>query len=134
LFATFKVGGAATFPNLIAILSGLNETYVYKNFDLQKNGEIEKVPLIWNDFNRNSFVTALAEDQCWIETFEYCKRGFEKQPTNFHLRPATVAAEKNLNVTKKEGMVYCLGYQHYLDFISQYLLDFATQFEKDKFL
>jgi hypothetical protein len=117
----------------MAILSGYNLTYINSNFNLKERHEIEKIPFVWNNFNQNGYVTAYAEDQSEIGTFDYCKKGFEKPPTNFYLRPFAMAIEKNLNKTKKADMIYCLGYQHAADFIYQNMLDFGTQFNNDSF-
>uniref|UniRef100_A0A8D8D653 (northern house mosquito) hypothetical protein n=1 Tax=Culex pipiens TaxID=7175 RepID=A0A8D8D653_CULPI len=120
-----------TYPNLMAILTGYNNTLAYDVCNPRKVGQLETCPFLWKYFADSGYVTAYAEDEASINTFNYHKFGFVKQPTDYYLRPMALAAEKNLVKKLKNSLTFCLGYQHYADFIYQYALDFAT-FYKDE--
>ncbi|XP_065079826.1 uncharacterized protein LOC135702712 isoform X2 [Ochlerotatus camptorhynchus] len=120
-----------TFPNLMAILTGYNSSLAYDTCNPRKVGQLETCPFVWNMFANSGYVTAYAEDEASINTFNYHKYGFVKPPTDYYLRPMALAAEKNLVKKTKNSLTFCLGYQNYADFIYQYALDFAT-FYKDE--
>ncbi|XP_021696525.1 uncharacterized protein LOC5564096 isoform X2 [Aedes aegypti] len=120
-----------TFPNLMAILTGYNSTLAYDKCNPRKVGQLETCPFVWNMFTNSGYVTAYAEDEASINTFNYHKYGFVKPPTDYYLRPMALAAEKNLVKKTKNSLTMCLGYETYADFIYKYALDFAT-FYKDE--
>ncbi|XP_058836492.1 uncharacterized protein LOC131693036 isoform X2 [Topomyia yanbarensis] len=120
-----------TYPNLMAILTGYNNTLAYDVCNPRKVGQLETCPFIWNYFADSGYATAYAEDEASINTFNYHKFGFVKQPTDYYLRPIALAAEKHLTKKTKNSLTFCLGYQNYADFIYQYALDFAD-FYKDE--
>lgn len=120
-----------TFPNLMAILTGYNSSLAYNTCNPRKVGQLETCPFVWNMFTNSGYVTAYAEDEASINTFNYHKYGFVKPPTDYYIRPMALAAEKNLVKKMKNSLTFCLGYQNYADFIYQYALDFAT-FYKDE--
>ncbi|XP_055630168.1 uncharacterized protein LOC129770974 isoform X2 [Toxorhynchites rutilus septentrionalis] len=120
-----------TYPNLMAILTGYNNTLAYDVCNPRKVGQLETCPFLWNNFTQSGYVTAYAEDEASINTFNYHKHGFVQQPTDYYLRPIALAAEKYLTKKTKNSLTFCLGYQNYADLIYQYALDFAT-FYKDE--
>ncbi|XP_055538592.1 uncharacterized protein LOC129726053 isoform X1 [Wyeomyia smithii] len=120
-----------TYPNLMAILTGYNSSLAYGLCNPRQVGQLETCPFMWNYFADSGYVTAYAEDEASINTFNYHKFGFVKQPTDYYLRPIALAAEKYLTKKTKNSLTFCLGYQNYADFIYQYALDFAS-FYKDE--
>lgn len=120
-----------TYPNLMAILTGYNNTLAYDVCNPRKVGQLETCPFLWKYFADSGYVTAYAEDEASINTFNYHKYGFVKQPTDYYLRPIALAAEKNLVKKMKNSLTFCLGFQHYADFIYQYALDFATYYKEE---
>jgi hypothetical protein len=123
-----------TFPNLMAILTGYNNTLSYnKCKPYSSTGELEKCPFIWKYFEESGYVTSFAEDEAEISTFNYKKNGFMNQPTTHYFRPFAIAAEKYLKIKLKHSMTFCLGYQNYADFIYQYAVDYATAYRNDPF-
>lgn len=97
-----------TFPNCMALLSGLNLKQVYSQCHPREIGKLDKCPMIWYDFGELGYVTAYAEDWASISTFNYMKKGFQKPPTDYYFKPYVEAAE-SLNVSEKDGMLYCSG-------------------------
>lgn len=122
-----------TFPNLLAILTGLNNTHVFERYNPKKPGLLDKCPLLWNDFRKLGYVTAYAEDETSISTFNYLKMGFTKQPTDYYLRPFLMAAEKKLPIKTKSGLTYCIGYKHSADYIMDYALELGIRYKNDPY-
>jgi len=122
-----------TFPNLMAILTGFNQSYSYEACNPKKIGNLDNCPFIWKHFQNSGYVTAYAEDEAKIGTFNYHKYGFLHQPTTHYFRPFSIAAEKYLKIKYKSSLKFCLGFKNYADFIYRYALDFATVYKNDPF-
>ncbi|KAG5678026.1 hypothetical protein PVAND_007734 [Polypedilum vanderplanki] len=122
-----------TFPNLMAILVGFNQTYAYDQCNPKAVGTLDKCPFVWKSFENAGYVTGYAEDEAKIGTFNYHKYGFLSQPSTHYFRPFALAAEKYLKIKYKSSLKFCLGFQNYADFIYQYALDFATAYKNDPF-
>ncbi|KAJ6643681.1 hypothetical protein Bhyg_08646, partial [Pseudolycoriella hygida] len=120
-----------TYPNLMAILVGYNNTLAYDECQPTIPGKLETCPFIWQSFRDAGYVTAYGEDEAKISTFNYHKTGFVVPPTDFYLRPYMMAAEKNLHTKLKHSLTLCLGYKHSTDHIYDYALDFATTYKND---
>ncbi|KFB52975.1 AGAP006068-PC-like protein [Anopheles sinensis] len=122
-----------TYPNLMAILTGYNNSLAYTICNPKEVGKLDDCPFMWKYFADNGYATAYAEDEASINTFNYHKYGFVAQPTDHYFRPVALAAEKNLSKKMKNSLTFCLGYQHYADHIYQYALDFASQYRNDPY-
>lgn len=122
-----------TFPNLMAILTGYNQSSSYEYCDPKKVGKLDKCPFMWKHFLNSGYATGYAEDEAKIGTFNYHKYGFLQQPTSHYFRPFAMAAEKYLKIKFKSSLKFCLGFQNYADFIYQYAVDFATAYKNDPF-
>ncbi|XP_076266382.1 uncharacterized protein LOC143200037 isoform X1 [Rhynchophorus ferrugineus] len=97
-----------TFPNLMAILTGYNQTMSYKICNPKASGFLDKCPMLWYNYRNFGYITAYAEDEASISTFNYKKKGFVMPPTDYYFRPYIMATEKLAKVTLN-GMTYCTG-------------------------
>ena len=86
--------GDNTFPNVMAILTGFNESYAYSKCDPKKLNKLDHCPMIWFDFKKLNYITGYAEDEAWINTFNYKKKGFTEPPTDYYFRPYIQGSEK----------------------------------------
>ncbi|CAG7724398.1 unnamed protein product, partial [Allacma fusca] len=86
--------GVNTFPNMMGVLGGM-ERYKYPCWARPKN-KFDDCPLIWKNFSRNNYITALIEDHAEIAIFNYIKTGFVEQPVDYYFRPISVAYKKKL--------------------------------------
>ncbi|XP_017103777.3 uncharacterized protein [Drosophila bipectinata] len=118
--------GDNTFPNLMAVLTGLNKTYAITRCRPDEVGGLDACPFIWKDFKAKGYTTAFAEDWSPFSTFDYLKRGFRVPPTDVYARPLVMAVEKELNATYESGMPHCLGRR----LASEYIYDLAVEFTK----
>lgn len=116
--------GDNTFPNLMAILAGKTWTDVYK-FCNPYNHTMNDCDIIWDKFSELGYITAYAEDQTNIGTFNYNRRGFGKAPTDFYFRPYAMAAE-SLPSHKRFGMYTCAGPETSGERIMNVAKDFAA--------
>ncbi|XP_063931698.1 uncharacterized protein LOC135143718 isoform X3 [Zophobas morio] len=118
-----------TFPNLMAILTGKTWIQVYDQCDPKKN-KINNCDIIWDKFNDLGYITAYAEDESSIGTFNYNRKGFGSPPTDFYFRPYMIAAE-NLPSIRRFGMHTCSGPETSGERIMNLAKDFAFSFEKN---
>ncbi|XP_056637211.1 uncharacterized protein LOC130445543 isoform X2 [Diorhabda sublineata] len=117
-----------TFPNLMAILTGLNNSRSYDICNPKIVGKLDKCPMIWYDFRKLGYVTAYAEDSGSINTFNYRKKGFAAQPVDYYFRPYVLGTER-LSKTSKDGIVYCTGPETAGERIMNLAKDFSTTFK-----
>ncbi|XP_063698161.1 uncharacterized protein LOC134829095 [Culicoides brevitarsis] len=112
-----------TFPNLMAILTGFNQTIACDVCNPQTQGKLDSCPIIWYKFRDQGYATAYAEDQRYIGTFNYLRAGFTSPPVDHYFRPFGIAAERFFSNNT------CLGYKHYGELIYQYAVDLAKQYK-----
>ncbi|KAL9902788.1 uncharacterized protein LOC119631943 isoform X2 [Glossina fuscipes] len=122
-----------TFPNLMAILTGLNKTTALKRCKPTVLHGLDNCNFIWHTFRKYGYVTAYAEDEASINTFNYLKVGFEQPPADYYLRPFLLSAEQHLQVKLKSNLIYCLGYQHSADYVYEYALELSRRYRNDTY-
>lgn len=120
--------GDNTFPNLMAIFTGKNESDAFATCNPRKIGLLDKCNFIFFNYSQAGYVTAYAEDEAKINTFNYRKKGFENPPTDYYLRPYALATEQ-LKIIKKDFMDYCVGPETYGERILNVAKDFAVTFK-----
>ncbi|XP_054081208.1 uncharacterized protein LOC105219069 [Zeugodacus cucurbitae] len=122
-----------TFPNLMAVLASYNLTTAEDKCRPTSVGGLNEpiCNFIWNNFKNYGYKTAYAEDCNGMSTFNYVKRGFLQQPTDYYLRPMLMALTKNLEIVEKYGLDFCVGRKHQAEYIFDFLLQFANTFPAD---
>ncbi|XP_008203577.1 uncharacterized protein LOC100121316 isoform X1 [Nasonia vitripennis] len=120
--------GDNTFPNLMAFLTGQNQTVAYSACKPKTPYGLDNCSLIWYNFRDAGYVTAYGEDHATISTFNYLKVGFVDPPTDYYLRPFVIASEKHLKTKQRFGAKYCTGPELNIDRIFDYAVDFAKSF------
>lgn len=120
--------GDNTFPNLMAIFTGKNESEAFRTCNPRKVGFLDKCNFIFFNYSEAGYITAYAEDEAKINTFNYRKKGFVNPPTDYYLRPYAIASEQ-LGIVKKDSMKYCVGPESYGERILNVAKDFATTFK-----
>lgn len=124
--------GDNTFPNLMAILTG-HSTEHLKSCWKSKKEELDNCPYLWKEFSNQSYITVYGEDQTSITTFNYNKKGFITQPTDYYLRPFLLAAEKKLSLKERDSMDVCLGPVSTADNLLKYLRDIVYTFRNSSY-
>lgn len=120
-----------TFPNLMAILTGMNQTRIFELCDptVIPMGEVERCNLIWKDYRDSGFVTSYAEDEADMNTFNLLKKGFKDEPTDYYYRSYIYSTEQYLKWTMVDDMRYCTGPESAGERILNIARDFASTFK-----
>lgn len=113
-----------TYPNLVPALTGLDESELASTCLPFKNSSYDRCHFIWDHFRRQGFKTVLSEDMASLGLFNYLRRGFEKQATDFNIRPVLLEMEAHISATKSTNTHLCLGSRRPVDII----LDYANRF------
>ena len=98
--------GDNTFPNLMAILTGMNVNQLCDTCFPSNYKKLDDCPFIWKNYSQRGYVTAYFEDEAYIGSFNYAKYGFLNAPTNYYGRPYMIAGQKLLSSTvsvEREG-------------------------------
>ena len=86
-----------TFVNIVPLLTGETpEALGYPDTGDFMEKPMDPLPLIWKNFSHYGYLTAFIEEVTDIGTFNYFKKGFTQQPTDYYLRPLAFAIEQNL--------------------------------------
>lgn len=80
-----------TFPNLTPLLTGHFISHYYNKSI--RNRYFDDLDFIWKNFSSIGYRTFYAEDAPDMATFNYAKRGFQYQPTDYFFRPFALAIE-----------------------------------------
>ncbi|XP_030377701.1 uncharacterized protein LOC115626460 isoform X2 [Scaptodrosophila lebanonensis] len=118
--------GDNTLPNLLALLTGRTPHQSLDICNVKKPGCFNQLVYLWNHFKNAGYLTAYAEDISSIDTFNYLKRGFDRQPVDFYLRPFMMTVELAMTTLKHFGYPFCIGRR--LSFY--YVYEFCEQMVK----
>lgn len=97
--------GDNTFPNLVALLTGM-EAYTQLKHPGTKGETFDDVQFIWDDFKRGGYLTLFAEDFPEYGVFNYLARGFRDPPTDFYFRPYCLAMENSFLARTSSNLCY----------------------------
>jgi hypothetical protein len=95
IFDHFNSAGFNTFPNIVPMLTGLieegsDELNLTKEMDFFRQMDStyhDHLPFIWQEYEKQNYVTIFQEDQPDIAIFNYYKNGFRYWPTSVYGRP-----------------------------------------------
>lgn len=113
-----------TYPNLIPALTGLDENELVSACIPNKNETFDRCHFIWDDYKAKNYTTAYVEDMASLGLFQYLRRGFAKQPTDYNIRPIIIEMERYVATLKNGNTHLCLGGRRTFDV----LLDYAEKF------
>ncbi|CAG9761090.1 unnamed protein product [Ceutorhynchus assimilis] len=119
-----------TFPNLMAIFTGYNQTTAYKICNPKAVGLLDNCSMLWYTYRDLGYVTGYGEDEAVISTFNYNKKGFLTKPTDYYFRPYIMATEK-LKKIIVSSMAYCTGPETAGERILNLVKDFAVTFKNN---
>lgn len=123
--------GDNTYPNLMAILTGYNNSWAWDKCIPWEEGALDKCPFIWKEYSQAGFVTGYIEDEPEIGTFNYRKKGFSTPPTDFYGRAGMIAAERKLPKVMHTNLAVCLGERSAADYVYHYGFDITETFKKE---
>jgi len=117
--------GDNTFPNMMALLSGIN---VHKRdnksntLSVHKPTYFDDIPIVWGSFRAGGYATMYNEDAPSLSVFNFRASGFKYQPTDYYVRPFWLAMNSINSFTSRDSRCYGNTPKHI------YLLDYIEQF------
>ncbi|CAG2184296.1 unnamed protein product, partial [Oppiella nova] len=79
----------------MAILTG-NFYNHYWNESMRNTKYFDDLPFIWKEFAKQNFMTTFIEDLPQYSLFNFNKKGFIGKPTDYYLRPVSLAINRQL--------------------------------------
>lgn len=113
-FKGFNKIGDNTYPNLMAMLAGLDVKNT--NCDPFVVGGLDQCYFVWNDYKKFGYATAYTEDFKQVSTFNYMKKGFKDPPVDYYGKTGTSALKEN-------GI--CAGDRQIVEYVYTHGVDFA---------
>ncbi|XP_018577786.1 uncharacterized protein LOC108916073 [Anoplophora glabripennis] len=119
-----------TFPNLIPVLVGMTEGELRNSCWTSNKDHFDKCPFIWNDYKAKGYTTVYGEDSSWMGLFNYQRKGFTKQPTDYgynffsRITEKEIGNEHSMNVDQCEGAR--MVYKDLLNYISKFVVTMDT--------
>ncbi|KAG5888318.1 hypothetical protein JTB14_001305 [Gonioctena quinquepunctata] len=119
--------GDNTFPNLMALMTGYSKAQLddFCNTSVKMNN----CRFVWDAFKNSGYVTAYAEDECCISTFNYDRLGFRDPPTDFYYHPYLLASE-TLPTVRRYDMTFCSGPETSAERMLNAAKDFSVTFDQ----
>lgn len=118
--------GDNTFPNLIPILTGKTIEELTDLCWKNSNTKFDKCPFLWKNYSGQGYLTAYAEDSSWMGLFNYQRRGFQAQPTDYYWRTFNYLAEKQLGHYKPYNAHLCIGPRETYKVLGEYVKKFIV--------
>lgn len=81
-----------SFVNVFPMWTGAHP----EELNIRTETKFDSIPLIFKDFESQGYLTTFIEDMPTYGFFSYFKSGFNKQPTNYYLRPMNLLVEKEV--------------------------------------
>lgn len=126
--------GDNTFPNMMALLSGIN---VHKRnnktnvVSVDKPTYFDDIPLVWDSFRESGYITMYNEDSPSMTIFNFHASGFKDPPTDYYVRPFWLAMNSIDNFNSKDSRCYGNTPKHL--YLLDYIEQFATQMKNHRY-
>ncbi|KAF5298404.1 hypothetical protein FQR65_LT01182 [Abscondita terminalis] len=121
-----------TFPNLVPVLTGLYQNELAKKCWHKHSDKFDNCNFIWNNYSSNGFATAFGEDATWMGIFNYVKRGFGKQPTDYYWGPFDSVAEKQIGNAHDMNVYQCIGSREVYRVLLDYMNNYVSSMDQNK--
>ncbi|KAH8328647.1 hypothetical protein KR067_012232 [Drosophila pandora] len=108
--------GVNTYPNLIALLTGLSAQEAYKL--ILRDKYMDRLPLIWKDFKKAGYNTSFGEDHARLSVFYFDQKGFENHTTDHNLHDF-MAELFLIRENSSLPLTYCIGERTFLDVLME---------------
>ncbi|KAH8263475.1 hypothetical protein KR044_009337 [Drosophila immigrans] len=121
-FWGFNKVGDNTFPNLVPLLSGLDdqELNISCVAPMATPG-YDACSFIWKRYKQAGYKTIFAEDVGLLGLFNFCRKGFRRAPTDYYLRPLVLEMEKRIAYRKDLNVNLCMGGRRTADVLMEYM-------------
>ncbi|XP_015929498.2 uncharacterized protein [Parasteatoda tepidariorum] len=114
-----------TFLNIVPMLTGHFVEY-YWNETVRDTFFFDNISLIWKDYAKQGYRTFFADDAPFNGIFNYFKRGFFREPTDYYYRPTALMIEQSeVRHAAKQYNSTCINSQLETDLMYDYLINFV---------
>ncbi len=118
-----------TYVNLVPMFAG---KFVEElPWDESSRKPFDEYNFIWKNFSAQGYRTLYAEDAPMIAIFNYAKEGFYKPPTDYYLRPFSLAMEDHGAIWRNNHD--CVGPKLETEVVLDYVHDFMKTFKQKPF-
>ncbi|KAF5293097.1 hypothetical protein FQA39_LY13707 [Lamprigera yunnana] len=121
-----------TFPNLLPVLTGSFESELKKKCWFKKSDKFDKCWFVWDDYSKNNYSTVFGEDSTWMGIFNYVKKGFGKQPTDYYWGPFDAVAEKEIGGEHRMNVFQCIGSREIYKVLLDYIMKYAQTMQRSE--
>ncbi|XP_030384445.1 uncharacterized protein LOC115631749 [Scaptodrosophila lebanonensis] len=134
-FWGFNKVGDNTFPNLVPLLSGLDEQElnISCTLPLTRAHYYDLCSFIWKRFKQAGYKTIYAEDVASLGLFNFDRSGFKRQPTDYYLRPMMLEMEKHIAYEHMVNVDVCMGGRRTADVLLEYIRKFLPRLKSEAF-
>lgn len=126
----FNKVGDNTFPNLTPMLTGFDSSELHKRCNYTEN-HFDNCPFIWNDYKKNDFATSFAEDLGFMGTYQFRKKGFKNQPTDYYWLFFDLVANSEIGNGRLFGVPLCYGSRFIFEVYLKYMYKFVERMQTD---
>ncbi|KAK5646627.1 hypothetical protein RI129_005091 [Pyrocoelia pectoralis] len=117
--------GDNTFSNLIPVLTGLSEDELIKYCWRNDTDKFDECNFVWKNYSQLGYATSFSEDSAWMGVFNYAKRGFKQQPTDYYWGAFNYISEHKIGNNHYMNVDQCLGsratYQEFLEYTMKFV-------------
>ncbi|XP_068151114.1 uncharacterized protein [Drosophila tropicalis] len=132
-FWGFNKVGDNTFPNLVALLSGLDQRELEISCVNLSERIFDRCSFIWKRFKQVGYKTAFAEDVARLANFNSFFAGFNNTPTDYYFRPIMLEMEETIANNLVLNMNLCLGGRRTADVLLEYMRKLIPMYIKKQF-
>ncbi|EDW03536.1 GH10450 [Drosophila grimshawi] len=113
--------GRNTYPNLVPLFSGLNEDELQSDC-CDGQSYYDECDFLWNRFKDVGYNTSYGEDTRVGGTFNYGKSGFDRQPTDFYLRPVMLEIDQHTRYSiDRRDEIHCTASRKYAEILYEFI-------------
>ncbi|XP_057671812.1 uncharacterized protein LOC130903615 isoform X1 [Diorhabda carinulata] len=124
--------GDNTFPNLIPVLTGFSEKELVENCWPTTEDRFDNCTFIWDIYRDANHLTAYGEDSSWMGLFNYQRRGFKKQSTDYAYNYFNRYSESKIGNTKSMNVQDCEGGRFVFRDLLSYIKNFVITMVDNK--
>jgi hypothetical protein len=115
-----------TFVNLVPMFTGKFVEGLPWN-EMLSDEPFDRYNFMWKEFSRRGYRTLMAEDAPKIAIFNFNKAGFHAQPTDYYMRPLSLAMENHRSIWQNEHN--CVGPKLETEIVLDWVQEFVNRFK-----
>lgn len=126
--------GDNTFPNLIPLLSGLDDQELNISCVApMAQPSYDGCTFLWKRYKQAGYRTIFAEDVSSLGLFNFDHSGFRRQPTDYYLHPMLLEMEAHIATNPDLNFKLCMGGRRTADVLFEYIRKFVPKMQHELF-